>query len=839
MNEFWINNDQDFKEFKQFIKDENCKIQITGKDSEGNTLVKAGDFLVHIPTVYKLVEEKIKYDPLIFGKDQTEQIVNISVRDDDLLIYFKDGNHIQMPYKKWAVGANWDNGCQTLKGHQFYKFIKELTNEQYQTLKENWNPRIWIPRSPEEGFMLRSGYTYFKGMKVNEVSLYSLDIEATTLNPNDEDAKVVLLSRTFRDNTGKSHKKIFDIFEYVNVHDFFHAVFQDIKKTNPDIILGHNILSYDLPYLNKQSIAGLYWGRDGSAIKFDERISKFRKDGSQQYDYTNAHIVGRDIVDTMFLSIKYDISRDFTSYGLKSIEKQLELVDGSRIEWDFQKWPVKKLVQLRSEGTKEGIELWDKFKEYCSSDSDSPIKLFDLMVPAFFYLAQIVPKTLQQMINEASGSQLDAIMIRSYLQDGYSIPRSSKPHEYEGAISMGVPGVYENVLKFDVASLYPSIMLEYNIYDKKKDPNRNMLKILEYLRSQRLQNKKLAKQTSDKYYDDLQASQKIMINSMYGFMGANYLLYNFPDGAELVTKRGREINLKGIEWGTGYSLKKEIKKIVNEGEDNQEEKYHWVLDQKVSEGKGYTLVNTDTDSFSMTNGKRPSKEEFDQLLKDLNSNFSEMISWEDDGIFDSVIVSKSKNYVLVQNGKIKFKGSSFTDQKKEPALTEFLQSAINIILNNKTDYNGKLVDLYTQYCLEALNIKDIKRWCTKKTVTKSILDATTVASKKALDACKEAISKNSIGGIQEGDKVWLYQYIKGMTQKIVKGEPQFKKKTGEPILVEDTGLRVPELFDGNYDKWHYVSRVYSTLVILENIIDIKTFPKYHIKSQNEALLKLL
>ena len=47
-------------------------------------------------------------------------------------------------------------------------------------------------------------------------------------------------------------------------------------------------------------------------------------------------------------------------------------------------------------------------------------------------------------------------------------------------------------------------------------------------------------------------------------------------------------------------------------------------------------------------------------------------------ILDKVVVVKAKNYILKENGKdkIKLKGSSLTDSKKEPALLEMLQKII-------------------------------------------------------------------------------------------------------------------------------------------------------------------
>jgi DNA polymerase elongation subunit (family B) len=527
----------------------------------------------------------------------------------------------------------------------------------------------------------------------------------------------------------------------------------------------------------------------------------------------------------MFLSIKYDIGRDFPSYGLKYIEKHLNLVNENRIEWDFKKYKTNDYQNWPD-------EIWKDFIKYCEDDGDSPIKMIEIMLPPFFYLCQSVPKTLQQIINEASGSQLDSLMIRSYFQDGYSQPKTSNKVEFEGAISMGVPGVYEDVIKVDVASLYPSIMIEYDIYDRRKDPNKNMLYMLEYFRDERLNNKKLTKETGEKYYDDMQAAQKIMINSMYGFMGAGYLLYNYPKGAAKVTEKGRDILLKGVEWATGHTLEKVVKSIKNKGKDNEEKKYHWIIGDTVNApSKNFKLVNVDTDSFSVSPGYRVDDKEYKDLVNELNSLYPDMIVWEDDGLFDKVIVVRAKNYVLKTGDKIKYKGSSLTDQKKEPKLIQFLNDVIYVIINDSYD---DIKDIFKEYCKEALNPKDIKDWTVKKTITKSVLNPERANEEKVLDACNEAIKLGVISNIQEGDKVWLYQAIDGMKQKMAKGEPVFLKD-GSPKMVKNTILKFPELYDEDHDAWHYVERVYKTLDILNSVLDMSQFEKYHLKSKRKLL----
>lgn len=728
----------------------------------------------------------------------------------------------ELNYTPWVLSREKLNSrSEKLKGNQYWNYLTSTTCIKFNDLQQKWQRDLWLPRNIEECITLCEGFTYYKGMKVEDVSILSFDIETNGLAMN-ADSQVYLISNTFRRN-GEITKKLFAIEDFEDQIEMICAWSDWVREINPSILTGHNILSYDLPFLD--NVTRLKLGRDGSYAEFSENTAKFRKDGSQQYDYHNCRITGRELIDTFFLAIKYDLSREFPSYGLKPIIKFLGLekadrtfIDASQIKF-YRKDPI----------------MWAKVKQYAIEDSEDALKLFDKMVAPFFYLAQSIPKTMQQMINEASGSQLDSLMVRSYLQDGYSQPRTSTKVEFEGAVSMGIPGVYEYVKKADVASLYPSIMLEYNIHDKYKDPNNHMIQMLTYFRDERLLNKKKAKETGERYYDDLQNAQKIMINSMYGFLGAGYLLYNYPKGAAEVTKQGRDILLKGVEWATGHTLKKVIKEITNEGSDDEETKYEWVVGDKVCEGRGYTLVNVDTDSFSITNGRPVRREEFTAEIDQLNTIYPKLIKWEDDGIYEKVIVIRAKNYVLVKNGKVKIKGSAITDQKKEPALTEMLEKFVDALLN---DERAALPIIYRTYIKEALDIKDISRWSTKKTVTDSVLNPKRLTERKILDAINESIDDGIIEGVQEGDKVWVYNAVDGEIQDVKKGLKIFYR-SGMPKMIPNCILRDRRLWNKeDQDIMHYVERVYNTTSILANVINMDEFTRYGLKCNRDQLKEL-
>lgn len=483
-----------------------------------------------------------KINELIYGKNSLDRIVSVEPGSGNKCKIFReleDGTieSEEVPMSHYILFADAiSSKFKRLKGDQHYCYLYETDSKEKHRdiLSKCYKERhdLFNIRDEKEAFLVKEGFTYFKRMKVEDVSVLSFDIETTGLT-HDKNSKVLLISNTFRKN-GKIERKLFSLDEFVSQAQMLGAWCGWVKRMNPSIILGHNILTFDLPYLQfvaEENSIQLTLGRDQSRIRFADRHSQFRKDGSQSYDYFNAWIYGREIVDTYFLSMKYDIARNYESYGLKQIIKQEGLerqgrthYDASRIRFDW-----------------EDPEKRKQIKAYAEDDADDALKLYDLMIPSLFYYTQSIPRSFQAIINSATGSQLNSLMVRGYLQQGHSIAAGSNAVEYEGAISFGHPGIHKNVLRFDVASLYPSVMRQYKIYNPQKDPQGLFLKMVEYFTLERLKNKKIGKETGERYYKDMEQAQKIVINSAYGFLGAPKLNYNFPEGAAEVTRHGRRI----------------------------------------------------------------------------------------------------------------------------------------------------------------------------------------------------------------------------------------------------------------------------------------------------------
>lgn len=225
----------------------------------------------------------------------------------------------------------------------------------------------------------------------------------------------------------------------------------------------------------------------------------------------------------------------------------------------------------------------------------------------------------------------------------------------------------------------------------------------------------------------------------------------------------------------------------------------------------FKLVNFDTDSIMVCkqNGSPFTEAEREALLVDLNSIFPPGIRWEDDGYYEKVIVVKAKNYLLHDphaekpEKRITIKGSALKATTKEKALQEFIRRILDSMVFGKEDPGT----IYLEYVREAMNIQDINRWASKKTVSEKVLKS---------DRTNEVRVRDAIQGAEysQGDKVYVY----------------FKA---------DGTLQLAERFDGEYDKLRLLKKLHDTSKVFNTVLPKETFPNYSLKRAKATLEELL
>jgi DNA polymerase elongation subunit (family B) len=489
---------------------------------------------------------------LIYGKNETEGIVGIELENDTILLFLQDGSVKTIPAEYWFLIRSKRRGFSKLDGHLDYKYIKRYYD--YDTYKKKRNEmkyrfkadvyQVW---DDIESQMIYHGITMFKGCKVEDIPVLAFDIETNGLLLNDN-SQIFIIANTFR-KEGKITRKLFRADEYDSPAKMIDAWCGWVRKIDPVILTNHNIFGFDLPYLNH--VAKLYgtqlWlGVDGSKAVFSKKESKYRVDGNNDWHYRKCKIYGRQIIDTQFLSVKYDIGRDFPNWSLKGIINHLGLEVEGRQFYDA--------AMIKDNWF--DLHEREKICKYAIHDGDDALSLFDLMIPPLFYTANYVSRTLQAIHESATGGWINNILVRAYLQEGHSIPKTTDISEIKvaGGISYGIPGIYRNVFKIDLISAYPNTVIQYQVHPLKKDPKKYYYEITKFFFNERIKNKKLYKETKDEYYEGMQAALKVLINSIYGTSITKGLNFNDTDVGSFITGMTRQVLKLSINYMTSYPL---------------------------------------------------------------------------------------------------------------------------------------------------------------------------------------------------------------------------------------------------------------------------------------------
>lgn len=504
------------------------------------------------------------YNPVIFGKNRVQKVTSIEVRDGFTDIFTEDGV-ISEPNLFWSLTSKPKSPNDIrLEGKLHYKYAHVFENrEDWQNFNRK-QPRgtLLTAWNDKENSQIIKGITSFKGMGPKDVSVLSWDIETSGLVQN-ESSFIYIISSVFR-HRDKIVKKLFSYDQFENQAALINAWCDWVREMNPAILLAYNGNGYDIPYMlhvAKMHGTELRLGRDGSALTQRPKPSQFRKDGSQSYTYYKPICYGREVIDQMFVTIRYDIRRNFSSYALKTVIKEAGLEKPGRTFVDAGN--IKDMVK--------DPFAWEQVKAYAMDDAEDTLNLFDKTIAAQFYSAQVIPKPFQAITESATGSQINAVLIREYMRKRHSIPRDEPVAPYPGGISIAIPGLYKNGLQLDLSNLYPSIIMQYRPYNTFKDPLGVFYETLKYFREERLVHKRLYAETKDEYHNGFQEAFKVIANSYYGFLGAPGLEFNNPKGAAIITGHARRILSQAIKFFTGRTVSDISKEIDGKGDGVEED----------------------------------------------------------------------------------------------------------------------------------------------------------------------------------------------------------------------------------------------------------------------------
>ena len=264
-----------------------------------------------------------------------------------------------------------------------------------------------------------------------------------------------------------------DILMYETEHDLLIGYTEFIQEKNPNIIVGYNILNFDIPYMIDRAKINYCideFDQQGF-MKYShakEKTIKWSSSayGNQTFQFLDAE--GRLYVDLLPL-VKRDYKMD--NYKLKTISTHFLGVtkDPLSVKGIFKCYRIgiKHNDGVYSKQAKKAMGICAK---YCVQDSALVIRLFNKLqtwiglcemartcnVPIFYLYTQGQQIKVYSQIYKFC-------MYNNFVveKDGY-IPKDNE-HYVGATVFEPIAGVYDRVLPFDFASLYPTTIIAYNI----------------------------------------------------------------------------------------------------------------------------------------------------------------------------------------------------------------------------------------------------------------------------------------------------------------------------------------------------------------------------------------
>jgi DNA polymerase, archaea type len=619
---------------------------------------------------------------MLFGADPTPRIVAIELGETGTVSVHrreKDGSTTTdveafHPFV-WADSDVVDLGIEAEKLKGDLKFGWLITVDSWKELialrngLKNAGRDFFALTDPVQHYLTATGRTLFKDLPFEELKRMQLELLSFSEGEADH-----IMSIALSDNSGWEELIIVDPKKLPeSEHAAIKRLTSLIKERDPDVIEGHNLFRSDLPYLvarAKKLKTKLDWGRSGGFLR--SRPSRLQI-AEKTIDYPKFTIDGRHFVDTFLLAQFYDV-------GMRSLAG-FERTDVAR-HFGFCDEEISALAGKELE--QAYIDKNETFRRRALCGVRETRAVSELLSPSYFIQAQIFPYNYQDVIVRGNATRINGLFLREYFRQKHSIPELPLPQSFEGGYTdIFFTGVARNVWHCDVASLYPSIMLQFDCF-----PASDRLQIFRHLltdlRTFRLETKAAMRAEKDpakqRYFHALQNTFKILINSFYGYLGFAQGHFADFDAAARVTQIGRDLLKKMIEWLNGHGAK--VIEVDTDG-------IYFVPPSSVEAGVSPAKTKTKAAGTAATT------EEINELRKGLAKELPPGIEVEFDEQFDAMFSYKAKNYALLtKDGDVIIKGGALKSRGLEKFQRVFLEEMIKLIMEGKSE---AIVDLRNQF----------------------------------------------------------------------------------------------------------------------------------------------
>ena len=552
--------------------------------------------------------------------------------------------------------------------------------------------------SPTEQFLIQTGKRLFKGMEeYNEVHRLSFDLETTGLDPH--------VCRIFqigvKDNRGFQHVLSIDGDNDDDLDaresEAIVTFFKIINHLKPSIISGYNSENFDWYFfvvrcqklgINIEKIA-----KTLGPIPFYRKKQTLKMGPEMEY-YEQTHMWGYNIMDVYHAVRRAQaINSSIKQAGLKYITKYSNAAKPNRVyvqgdkigktyadkENDYWlneengEWGIIK-DNILPEGTTK-LKGCDIIERYLIDDLWETEKVDDIFNQATYLLSKVLPTSFMRSSTMGTAATWKLLMLGWYYRNGIAIPHTLDNRRFIGGLSRLLEvGYSQNVVKFDFASLYPSIQLTHDVFTD-CDVMGAMRGLLQYNYDYRNKYKELKNDYAEKgdyeksaYYDKKQLPLKILNNGMFGSISApNVFPWGDTDMGEKITCTGRQylrhmirfFNSKGFKPlvgdtdGFNFSVPKDVDKYVYTSNGNH--RFNKL-------GKTYKGM--------------------DAVVAEYNDKYMKGVMGLDvDEICQATINIARKNYADLIDGKVKLVGNSIKSKKMPTYIAEFIDNGIRLLLD--------------------------------------------------------------------------------------------------------------------------------------------------------------
>jgi DNA polymerase I len=627
---------------------------------------------------------------LLFGSDPTEGIVAIELGDTGTVrVHRREKDGATMvdvePFHPfvWADGDVADLGMENaekLEGNLKYNWL--ITVDSWKELIDLRNGLKSAGRSffalsdPVQHYLSATGRTLFKGLGLENLKRLQLEVVSPSGESDlAEAAENHIASIAISDNTGWEELILVDPAKAVeSERDAIRRLTILIRERDPDVIEGHDLFRFDLPFLvarARKAKVKLDWGRSGGFLR--SRPSRLQI-AEKTIDYPKFAVDGRHFVDTFLLAQFYDVGmRTLAGFERVDVASHFGFCDG---------------VEISSLGGKalqrEYLKGSERFRKRALCAVRETRAVTELLSPSYFIQAQIFPYNYQDVIVRGNATRINALFLREYLRRRHSIPELPMPRSFEGGYTdIFFTGVARNVWHCDIASLYPSVMLQFDCF-----PQSDQLQIFRHLltdlRNFRLETKAQMRAEKDKarqrHLHALQNTFKILINSFYGYLGFAQGHFADFDAAARVTQIGRDLLKKMIDW-----LKDQGAQVIEVDTDG----IYFV--PPGSSVAGVADAGREKKSKKPGSATPATAATIEQLQQGLAKELPPGIEVEFDEQFDAMFSYKAKNYALLtRDGDVVIKGGALKSRGLEKFQRVFLEEMIKLLMEGKGEAIGGL-----------------------------------------------------------------------------------------------------------------------------------------------------